>query len=83
MKKSIRTMIPSAEVMAKVNQAKEAIVSQQRRYLKCPYCGHNSMVVYEDTRGHVETKCKKCGNITVFDVLSMRIPSLRFPVQGR
>ncbi len=31
-----------------------------------------SIVVYEDTRGHVETKCKKCGKITVFDVLSMR-----------
>lgn len=41
-------------------------------YIKCPYCQHNSIVVYEDTRGHVETKCKKCGKITVFDVLSMR-----------
>ena len=27
---------------------------------------------YEDTRGHVESKCKKCGRITVFDVLNMR-----------
>ena len=26
----------------------------------------------EDTRGHVESKCKKCGRITVFDVLNMR-----------
>ena len=25
-----------------------------------------------DTRGHVESKCKKCGRITVFDVLNMR-----------
>lgn len=36
------------------------------------YCQHNSIVVYEDTRGHIETKCKKCGKVTVFDVLSMR-----------
>ena len=40
--------------------------------LKCPYCQHNAIAVYEDTRGHVESKCKKCGRITVFDVLNMR-----------
>ena len=32
-------------------------------------CG---VTAYEDTRGHVESKCKKCGRITVFDVLNMR-----------
>ena len=32
----------------------------------------NAIAVYEDTRGHVESKCKKCGRITVFDVLNMR-----------
>lgn len=36
------------------------------------YCQHNAIAVYEDTRGHVESKCKKCGRITVFDVLNMR-----------
>ena len=33
---------------------------------------YNAIAVYEDTRGHVESKCKKCGRITVFDVLNMR-----------
>ena len=46
--------------------------AQKPRYIKCPYCQHNSIVVYEDTRGHVEKKCNKCGKVTVFDVLSMR-----------
>ena len=58
----IRITEPSAEMQQKII----------RRYIKCPYCKHNAIVVYEDTRGHVESKCKKCGRITVFDVMSMR-----------
>lgn len=83
MRKRIRMKIPSVEVMAKIIQAREAIASQERRYLKCPYCDHNSIVVYDDTRGHVETKCKKCGMVTVYDVVSMRKPGFRFPIRGK
>lgn len=42
------------------------------RFARLSADGSNSIVVYEDTRGHIETKCKKCGKVTVFDVLSMR-----------
>ncbi len=68
----IRITEPSAEIQQKIVRARMAIANQEPRYIKCPYCKHNSIVVYEDTRGHVESKCKKCGRITVFDVLSMR-----------
>lgn len=70
-KASCRTE-PSAEVMQKVIRARQAIQGQRQRYLKCPYCRHNTIAVYEDARGHIEAKCKKCGKITVFDVVSMR-----------
>ena len=33
---------------------------------------HLSIIVFEDTRGHVQTKCKACGRETVFNVLEMR-----------
>ena len=69
MSKNIRITEPSAEMLGKIIRAREAIAAQKPRYIKCPYCQHNSIVVYEDTRGHVE---KKCGKVTVFDVLSMR-----------
>lgn len=72
MKNNIRITEPSQEMMRKIVQARKAIAEQKARYIKCPYCHHNAIVVYEDTRGHVETKCKKCGKITVFDVMSMR-----------
>lgn len=72
MKKNIRVSEPSPEMLEKIVRARTAIASQKERNLKCPYCFHNAITVYEDTRGHVEVKCKKCGRVTVFNVLSMR-----------
>ena len=72
MKKNIRIQEPSQEMQQKIVRARMAIASQKERTIKCPYCLHNAITVYEDTRGHVEAKCKKCGRITVFNVLSMR-----------
>ena len=72
MSKNIRISEPSPEMMGKIIRARQAIAEQKPRFIKCPYCQHNSLVVYEDTRGHVETKCKKCGKVTVFDVMNMR-----------
>ena len=68
----VRITEPSAEMRQKLLRARNAIANQKPRFIKCPYCRHNSLVVYEDTRGHVESKCKKCGRVTVFDVMSMR-----------
>lgn len=77
MSKSIRVSEPSSEMQVKIVRARNAIASQKPRYVKCPYCNHNSIVVFEDTRGHVQAKCKACGRETVFDVLSMRRLRLR------
>ena len=63
---------PSAEMQIKIIRAKDAIASQKPRTVRCPYCRHNSIIVFEDTRGHVQTKCKACGRETVFNVLEMR-----------
>lgn len=70
--KNIRVSEPSAEMQSKIRQARLAIASQKMRMVKCPYCNHNSIAVFEDTRGHVQAKCKRCGRETVFNVLSMR-----------
>lgn len=69
---AIRVREPSDELMKKIIQARKAIANQEPRFIKCPYCQHNAIAVYGDTRGHVEAKCKKCGRITVFDVVNMR-----------
>ena len=42
------------------------------RYVEEHTDRHNSIIVFEDTRGYVQTKCKVCGRETVFNVLEMR-----------
>lgn len=57
MSRNIRVSEPSAEMQIKIIRAKDAIASQKPRIVRCPYCRHNSIIVFEDTRGHVQTKC--------------------------
>ena len=68
----VRVQEPSEEMMLKIIRARIAISTQKQRFLLCPYCKHKAVAVFEDTRGHVEAKCSKCGRTTAFDVLSMR-----------
>ena len=72
MKKNMRVTEPSAEMQMADKTECIAIASQKRRTMECPYCHHNTIIVFEDTRGHVQAKCKLCGRETVFNVLSMR-----------
>lgn len=88
MSRAVRISEPSGELMSRIRTARDAIQDQKRRALKCPYCQHNTIIVFEDTRGHVQTKCKHCGHEVVFDVLNMRkarpdpIQRLRFYGSG-
>ena len=63
---------PDTELSAKIRQARRAVQDRNARYLLCPYCSHKVAQVFDDARGHMEAKCSKCGNRTVFDLLSMR-----------
>lgn len=72
MSRKIRILEPSVEMQNKIQEARRAIANQKMRMIKCPYCGHNSIAVFQDTSGHVQAKCKLCGRETVFDVLNMR-----------
>ena len=71
-RKLIRVSEPSPEMQEKIRRARSAIVNQKMRMVKCPYCGHNAIAVFEDSRGHIQAKCKACGRETVFDVINMR-----------
>ena len=47
----VYTTMPPEELQRKITKAREAIANQKPRFLKCPYCKHNSIIVYGDTRG--------------------------------
>jgi len=71
-KATVHIQEPSEELKQKIIRARIAISTQKQRFLLCPYCKHKAIAVFEDTRGHVEAKCSKCGRTTPFDVVNMR-----------
>jgi len=63
---------PTPEVLAMIRRAKEDVAKESSRNMLCPYCHHRVLVVYNDATGHVQAKCKVCGNETIFDLINMR-----------
>ena len=72
MKKNIRVSEPSPEMQEKIRRARCAIVNQKMRMMKCPYCGHNAIAVFEDSRGHIHAKGKAWGRETGIEEINMR-----------
>lgn len=72
MKRTVKISEPAGEMQIKIIRACQAVAEQKPRAVKCPYCHRSAIIVFEDTRGHVQTKCKNCGKETVFNVLEMR-----------
>ena len=60
-KEAVHIQEPSEEMKQKIIRARLAISTQKQRFLLCPYCKHKALRVFDDTRGHVEAKCTKCG----------------------
>ena len=63
---------PTHEVLAMIRRSKEEVAKESFRNMLCPYCHHRVLVVYNDATGHVQAKCKVCGNETIFDLINMR-----------
>lgn len=63
---------PTPEVLAMIRRSAEDAAEVPFRNVFCPYCHHRILVVYNDATGHVQAKCKVCGNETIFDLKNMR-----------
>ena len=59
-------------VLARIRKHSAGTEHLKTRALNCHYCEHKTIIVYEDSRGHVKTKCKKCGVEGVYNVLLRR-----------
>lgn len=68
----IRNVNPTPELMTKIRRAKDAIAEQKPREVRCPFCRHRLAKIFEDTRGHLETKCAKCGKVVLVDLVNTR-----------
>jgi DNA-directed RNA polymerase subunit RPC12/RpoP len=68
----------SENVLAKVRKHSEGTENQKTRTIICHYCGHKTIVVFEDSRGHVRAKCKKCNKESVYNVVLRRNGTVMF-----
>ena len=66
------------EVLEKIRKHTEGTENMTSRLTPCHYCGHNSIVVFEDARGHVQAKCKVCKGESVYNVVFCRNGRVRF-----
>jgi hypothetical protein len=62
----------SDTVLARVRRHSAGTEGLKTRQLKCHFCEHKTIVVYEDSRGHVKAKCKKCNQEAVYNVVLRR-----------
>jgi len=60
------------EVLAKVRRHADGTNGLKTRVLVCHYCEHKAIIVFEDSRGHVKAKCKKCNRESIYNVVLRR-----------
>ena len=56
------------EILIKIRRNTVGTDGLRTRSLRCPYCNHRSIIVFEDSVGHVQTKCTKCGRESIYNV---------------
>lgn len=66
------TNAPSDELLMKIQCARECIRNKTRREIRCPYCKRIACIVYADSTGYIETKCEKCKQTIIIDLINMR-----------
>jgi ribosomal protein S27E len=55
-------------VLAKIRKHAAGTENLSTRKLGCHYCEHNTIVVFADSQGHIQAKCKKCGREAIYNV---------------
>ena len=62
----------SDELLVKIRRHQDGSEHLRKRAMKCHYCGRKAIIVFEDSKGHVQAKCKNCGRESIYNVLLRR-----------
>ena len=71
MNKDIYALL-SEEVLAKIRRHAEGTENLKPREVGCHYCGFKTIIVYENSKGYISAKCKKCGKSAIYNVALRR-----------
>jgi len=75
---SYATYTMTAEKLEKIRKHAAGTENLSFNVKDCHYCGHKSILIYEDARGHVQAKCKICGEESLYNVLLRRSRSFYY-----
>ena len=74
----------SEELLSKIRRHKDGSENLKSRALRCHYCNKKAIIVFEDSHGHVQAKCKNCGRESIYNVVLRRNGNLLFRhISGR
>ena len=59
----------SEYTLAKIRKHAYGTENMKSRMIVCHYCERKAIKVFEDSRGHVGAKCKKCGEESIYNVV--------------
>ncbi|MDR1892663.1 MAG: hypothetical protein LBQ48_06615 [Oscillospiraceae bacterium] len=65
-------------VLERIKRHSAGTENQKSRLIKCHYCGHNSIRLFEDFRDHVQIKCSACGNESIYNAVLCRNGKVEF-----
>ena len=63
----------SDAVLARIRKHSAGSENLKSRTLKCHYCEHQTIIVFENSQGHIQAKCKKCRKEAVYNVVLRRV----------
>ena len=73
----MRTGLPE-EMIAHIRRHKAGADNLRPRAIGCHYCKHKAVIIYGDSNGHIQTKCKKCGKESIYNLALRRNRPLFF-----
>jgi transcription elongation factor Elf1 len=59
-------------IREKIRRHAEGTQGLTSRALDCHFCKHVTIIVYEDSSGYVQAKCKKCGEESLYNLMLRR-----------
>ncbi len=63
----------SEKALEKVRKHEAGTEGLTSRVISCHYCEHKTIQIYEDSRGHIRAKCKKCGQESTYNLALRRM----------
>ena len=56
------------EILAKLQRHSAGTDNLKSRSIGCHFCGHMTIIVYENSQGHIDAKCRKCHRSAIYNV---------------